>query len=216
MIRACIFDLDGTLSNTLETIAHYANQTLNRFHLPAIPTERYRYLVGNGARILVERMLRETNGDMSLLEEAFRDYTQSYDKEPLYLTAPYDVILDMLRELKSRNIKIAVLSNKPHYATVSVVEALFGKDTFDRCYGQREGVPIKPDPAALITLMDELGVSPEECLYIGDTATDMQTGRGAGTKTVGVLWGFRNRAELTESGGELLIEHPRQLLDALV
>lgn len=216
MIRACIFDLDGTLLNTLETIAHYANQTLNKFDLPAIPTERYRYLVGNGARILVERMLQETQGDMALFGAAFEDYTQSYDKEPLYLTAPYDGILDLLRELKSRNIKIAVLSNKPHNATAAVVKAIFGTDTFDRCYGQREGVPIKPDPTALIALMDELGVSPEECLYVGDTATDMQTGRGAGAKTVGVLWGFRDRDELAENGAELLVEHPRQLLDALV
>ena len=215
MIRACIFDLDGTLLNTLATIAHYCNQTLNRFDLPAIPQERFRYLVGNGAKLLVERMLREVGGDPSFFDAAYQDYTQAYDRAPLYLTAPYDGILDLLRELKSRGIRIAVLSNKPHSATTAVVESLFGKDTFDRCYGQREGVPIKPDPQALLSLMDELGVAPEECLYIGDTAVDMQTGRGAGAKTVGVLWGFRDREELEASGGEILIENPMQLLTVL-
>ncbi len=215
MIRACIFDLDGTLLDTLSTISHYANQTLKKFGLPAIPRERYRYLVGNGARVLLERMFAETQGDPAVLDAAFTDYTESYEKEPLYLTAPYDGILNLLAELKCRNIKTAVLSNKPHLPTCAVIDAIFGDGAFDRCYGQREGVPIKPDPTALLALMDELGVRPEECLYIGDTATDMQTGRGAGAKTVGVLWGFRDREELIESGGEILLEDPMQLLDFL-
>ena len=215
MIRACIFDLDGTLSNTLTTIAYYGNKTLNKFGLASIPEERYRYLVGNGAKILVERMITEVGGDLSRLEEIFLDYTQSYEEEPLYLTKPYDGIVELLSALREQGVYTAVLSNKPHAPTCAVVEALFGKDAFDCYYGQREGVAIKPDPVAVFEIMDELGVKAEECLFIGDTAVDIRTGKNAKTKAVGVLWGFRDRDELLENGADILLEHPMQLLDFL-
>lgn len=215
MIKACIFDLDGTLSNTLTTIAYYCNQTLNKFDLPSLPQERYRYLVGNGARILVERMVREAGGADALVDAVFKEYTEAYEKEPLYLTAPYEGIVDLLKALRERGILTAVLSNKPHIPACAVVDALFGKDAFDCCYGQREGVPIKPDPTAVLEIMKELGVTAEECFYIGDTAVDMQTGTASGATSVGVLWGFRDRQELEESGADILLEHPMQLLDFL-
>lgn len=216
MVRACIFDLDGTLLNTLTTIAYYGNKSLNAVGLPSVPEERYRYLVGNGAKVLVERMLCEVGADKDLFEDVYRDYTEAYERKPLYLTTPYDGIVDLLAGLKSRGVLTAVLSNKPHVPTCAIAEALFKPQTFARVYGQREGVPIKPDPTALLGILDELGVLPEECLYIGDTATDMKTGRVAGIKTVGVLWGFRDREELLEHGADILLEHPMQLLDFLV
>ncbi len=216
MIKACIFDLDGTLSDTLTTIAYYGNKSLNKFGLPSIPKERYRYLVGNGAKILVERMVREVEGDASLVETIFEDYTKAYETEPLYLTAPYAGIVDLLKALRERGVLIAVLSNKPHAPACAVVKTLFGEETFDCCYGQREGVPIKPDPAAVLGIMKELKVTAEECFYIGDTAVDMQTGTASGATSVGVLWGFRDRQELEENGAEVLLEHPMQLLEFLV
>lgn len=215
MVRACVFDLDGTLLNTLTTIAYYGNESLKAFGLPPISQERYRYLIGNGAKVLVERMLREVGADESLFEAVYEKYTAAYEQKPLYLTVPYEGIVELLRELKTSGILTAVLSNKPHAPTCSVVDALFAPQTFERCYGQREGVPIKPDPTALHGVLEELGVAAEECLYIGDTAVDMKTGRAAGVRTVGVLWGFRDREELVENGADILLEHPMQLLDFL-
>lgn len=216
MIRACIFDLDGTLLNTLTTIAHYGNESLTAFGLPPIAEDRYRYLIGDGAKVLVERMLCEVGADKSaLFAPVYADYIARYDREPLYLTRVYDGILELLRALKKRGVLTAVLSNKPHSATCAVVDAFFDKGTFHCCYGQREGVPVKPDPTALLAVMAELGAAPEECLYIGDTAVDMKTGRGAGAKTVGVLWGFRDRAELAEHGAGTIVEQAEQILHLL-
>lgn len=215
MIRACIFDLDGTLLNTLTTIAHYGNASLKAFGLPAVAEERYRYLVGNGAKILVERMIAESGGDPALYDAIFAHYNAAYDAAPKHLTQPYPGVVSVISELKQRGIFTAVLSNKPHFATVSAVGSFFEPGMFDRVYGQREGIPIKPNPLALQSILDELGVLPSECLYIGDTAVDMQTGKAAGIQTVGVLWGFRTREELVQSGADVLLERAEQLLDLL-
>ena len=115
--------------------------------------------------------------------------------------------------MKKQGLKTAVLSNKPHVQTIDVIETLFGKESFDVIYGQREGVPIKPDPAGVFEILRELGMTSEELLYLGDTATDMNTGKSAGAFTVGALWGFRDRKELEESHADVIIAHPLELLD---
>ncbi|MBE6915661.1 MAG: HAD family hydrolase [Ruminococcaceae bacterium] len=214
MFKACIFDLDGTLANTLTTLAHFVNRALTKCGYRNLPEERFRFLVGNGADRLMRDSLAEVCG--SFTEEQVRDlrraYDEGYDNAPLYLTEPYDGIISALKTLKEHGIKLAVLSNKPHYLTVQVVEKLF-PDTFDVCYGQRAEVPRKPVPDGALMIAEELGISPCDCLYLGDTGVDMNTGNAAGMTTVGVCWGFRPREELEEHKAAHLITHPSEILD---
>jgi phosphoglycolate phosphatase len=130
----------------------------------------------------------------------------------MYQVKPYDGICELLEALKAAGIRIAVLSNKPHQQTIDVVEALFGKGYFDLIQGQVDQVPVKPDPAGAFLILEKLGLSASEVLYVGDTGTDMQTGKGCGAFTVGVLWGFRKRDELEENGADAIIAHPLELL----
>jgi len=213
MIKACIFDMDGTVSNTINSIAYFANNALNKAGLPSIDTEVYKKIVGNGAKVLVERMLKTVGADESYYEEVAYEYNTKYDNDFLYLTEPYEGIIDMLKGLKEAGIKVAILSNKPHSTALKVSNALFGEDLVDVCYGGREGVALKPDPTGVFEIMNEFGVSKEECLYIGDTATDMKTGKGAELYTIGVLWGFRDYDELKESGADAIVSHPAEIVD---
>jgi phosphoglycolate phosphatase len=212
--KACIFDLDGTLSDTLNSIAYFANNALEKFGLAPIPTERYKILVGDGAKNLVRRMMEENNcNNEALFEKLFEYYNSTYNNDFLYLTKVYDGIYELLELLKSEGIKIAVLSNKPHETTTRVVGALFCEDYFDACYGGRDGIPLKPDPYALCEILKELGVAARQCLYIGDTKVDMQTGKNANITTVGVLWGFRGEDELRENGADIIVKKPIEIYE---
>ncbi len=216
MIKACIFDLDGTLLNTVNTISYYGNKALCEYGLEPYPTDDYKYMVGNGAKILVERMLkgRGKEGDLELFEKVFKLYNELYDNDVEYGTQPYDGICDLLDELNARGILTAVLSNKPDFASREAVETFLG-GYFDVVHGQREGIPIKPAPDGAIEIMKELGVDANEVLYIGDTWIDMQTGKKSGAFTIGVLWGFRDREELQSNNADAIIEKPSQILDYL-
>lgn len=215
-MKACIFDLDGTLTSTLDSIHYSVNETLKEMKLPNITKEECRQFVGDGARCLMERALFRTGEEnVSRIEEAMKVYGRIFDENCTYLVEPYEGIVDMLQALKARNIKLAVLSNKPHPQTVKVVREIFGEDVFDFVQGQTEGIPKKPDPTGAWRLREKMGVLEEECLYIGDSEVDIQTGTGAGMKTVGVLWGFRSREALIEAGAKNLITHPKELFDFL-
>ncbi len=211
MVKLCIFDMDGTLVNTLNSIAYFANRALEHYGLPAIETERYKRMVGNGADVLVQRMIDAVGGTREQYEQVRALYNKSYDDDFLYLTAPYDGVCDLLRELKSNGIKTAILSNKPDSTAQKVSDALFGSTLIDLCRGGRSGVPLKPDPQAVFQLQKALGAAPEECLYIGDTATDIETAKNAGLFSIGVLWGFRDRAELTRAGADAIIADPAEI-----
>ena len=216
MIKAAIFDLDGTLLNTLDTITYYTNKTLEKYGVPTVSVEEVKYFIGEGSRKLIERALVSRGAYSSeKFEEIHAFYKSSYDKEPLYLTGVYPGVLEALTELSKRGIRLAVLSNKPHSATVSVVKSFFG-DVFDTVLGARDGVPLKPDPTSLISLIEELGVTPSEVAYFGDTATDIETGlAGAAALTVGVLWGFRTEAELSLAGAVNLIASADKICDII-
>ncbi len=203
--------MDGTTVNTIESISYFANKALGKYSLPPIPTERYKTLVGDGARVLVSRMIAEVGGGEADLEKVLPEYNSTYDSDFLYLTRAYDGITELLGELKARGIDAVILSNKPDDTAKKVSDALFG-NLIKICYGGREGKPLKPDPQCVFEIMDELGVEREECLYIGDTATDMKTGKSAGLYTVGVLWGFRDRAELEGAGADAIISEPSELI----
>ena len=211
-MKAYIFDMDGTLVDSLESIAYFANKALEKFGLKTIPVERYKHLAGNGAATLVKRMIKENNGDESLFEKVSYEYNTTYDNDFLYLTKPYDGVLEMLSKLKSQGCKTAIISNKPHSTAKKISDELFG-DLIDVCFGKRDGYPVKPDPESVNEIIEILGVDKKDCIYIGDTITDMETGKNAGIYTVGVLWGFRDEDEIKSGEPQKIINHPLQILD---
>lgn len=215
MIRCCIFDLDGTLLNTLSALRITVNLTLEHFGYPAIGEEKVKKFVGDGYKLLVERALKDA-GDVELkhYEEALQVYMDTFAEHSMDQVEPYDGIAELLKQLKERGIKIAVLSNKPHERTVDNIETVFGKGYFDYVAGEQPGIPRKPDPAGVYRILEAFGEKPEECLYFGDTNTDMQTGLGAGLVTVGVTWGFRDREELESFHPQYVIDKPREVFDS--
>lgn len=216
MIQVCIFDLDGTLTNTLNTIAYFVNTETARHGLPPAPVEHFKHFVGDGARMLVHRVLAYHGVENPELENIIvKNYNAAYDADFLYLCTLYDGIEEMIAELRKRNLKLAVLSNKPQPTTEKVVKAFFGKETFAAVFGQREGVPLKPDPAGVFEILDLLDCEKSDCLYIGDTSVDVKTGKAGGVATVGVLWGFRSREELEGAGASFIIEKPAELIQIL-
>lgn len=214
LIQAVLFDLDGTLANTLVSIASFANEALADCGLPAIETDAYRYLVGNGRDTLIRRMLHTLgqSEDGDLFGRVGAAYDAAYAAEPLRLVTAYPHIPQLLEGLKDRGIPCAVLSNKPDDMTHAVVGGLFARDTFAVVRGQRDGVPKKPAPDAVFSILNTLGVEPAHCLYVGDTKVDMQTGKNAGAVTAGVLWGFRDEDELRVNGADHIVGDPLELL----
>lgn len=214
MKKAVVFDLDGTLSNSIESLKYCGDRAVEPFGCGPFTEEQYKYFVGDGSANLIKRCLA-AGGEEKLahFDEAFALYQEIFREHCMYHVRPYDGIRELLGALKERGVKLAVLSNKPHAETVNVIEALFGKDYFDVIQGQQEGVAIKPSPEGVFLVLDRLGVKAEDILYLGDTATDMRTGKGAGAFTVGALWGFRKREELEENQADAIIENPLQLLD---
>ena len=185
MYKACIFDLDGTLTNTLDSLTYSVNETMKEIGLPQITEDQCRMFVGNGAKVLIEKTLR-AGGDTSLahFDEAMAAYQRIFDVNCTYHVSPYPGIAEMLGEMKAMGLKLGVLSNKPDRQAVHVVRAIFGENVFDRVQGQREGTPRKPDPTAALQIASSFGASPEETVYIGDSEVDAATGRAAGMKTI--------------------------------
>ncbi|MBQ3054640.1 MAG: HAD family hydrolase [Oscillospiraceae bacterium] len=216
MYQACIFDLDGTLANTLPTLVHFVNRALSECGYSTLESDRIRMLVGSGADKLMRDSLTASKGGYTEdeVQTLRRAYDNGYDNAPMYLTEAYDGMCETLAKLKEHGLKLGVLSNKPHYLTAQVVQSLF-PNTFDVCYGQRAEVARKPAPDGALLIASEFGVSPKDCLYLGDTGVDMQTGHAAGMTTVGVLWGFRPKAELVDHKAEYLVSHPLEILSLL-
>lgn len=216
MKKLCIFDLDGTLSNTLPTIAYYGNLALGKYSHPAIEQERYKTLVGDGRDILIHRMLAESGADTpEEYERVGSAYDAAYEADVLYLTQPYDGITEMLKTLKIRGFCLAVLSNKPHNVAEMVVQKLFG-GIFDEVWGKKEGFPTKPDPAAAHEICRRLGVNPADAFFIGDTSVDIKTGKNGGFTSIGVLWGFRGKEELCRAGADFTVSHPKEIPDVVL
>ena len=208
-MKACIFDLDGTLTNTLESMTYSVNLTLKEMGLSQITKDQCRMFVGNGARVLIEESLK-VSGDPKA--SGMKIYGRIFDQNCTYHVTLYEGIPEMLKALKDRGIHLAVLSNKPDRQTVKVVKEIFGDNIFDYAQGQKDGIRRKPEPDGVWYLMEQMQVSKEECLYIGDSEVDAATGKNAGLKTIGVLWGFRDRKTLETAGADHLIERPEELL----
>ncbi len=214
--KAVIFDLDGTLTNTIESIKISGDKALMKYGMGPFSEEQYKHFVGDGAAKLVERCLT-AGGDttLSYFDEAYEAYKKIFEEYCMYHVEPYEGIIELLKELKEREIKVAVLSNKPHERTCEVITAVFGENCFSVVLGQSEDRKKKPNPEGVFAILEKLNLKVTETLYLGDTGTDMQTGKAAGVFTIGALWGFRDKEELKENHADALIEKPLQLLDYL-
>ena len=209
MYKAVLFDLDGTLTDTLVDIADAMNRALRLHGLPEWPVEAYRYLVGNGAKVLSERCVRERQELSAAVRQTYQAY---YETHNLVQTKPYEGVPELLHALHERGVGLAVFSNKPDADTKAVVRHFFPEIPFAVVRGQVEGVPVKPDPTGALAVADEMGLAPGDFLYLGDTAVDMECALAAGMHPVGALWGFRTEEELRQSGAEHLARQPGDLL----
>ena len=212
--RAVIFDLDGTLLDTIDDIAGSMNSVLGGYGYPTHPVDRYKIMVGDGMEMLVRRSLPEGSDDATVqacVGEMEAAYSENWD----VVTKPYPGVETMLRYLKGRGLRMAILSNKPHdFAELMVAKLLSGWE-FDMVLGARDGVPKKPDPIAALEIAQSLSIDPSQFLYLGDTNTDMRTAVASGMLAVGVLWGFRDAEELLESGARVLLQKPEDITDVL-
>ena len=211
-MKAVLFDLDGTLTNTIDDIADSMNHALRLYALPEHPVDDYKYMVGDGARKLAERAVA---GRPEFFQNVYEAYMKQYANHNAVKTRAYDGTTELLENLIARNIRICVLSNKPHSDTVTVVRHYFPTIEFDAVQGQVEGVPVKPDPQGALILSEKLGIKPSDFAYLGDTSVDMRCAISAGMHPFGALWGFRTAEELLQSGAEALLKEPLDLLKYL-
>ena len=213
MYKACIFDLDGTLTDTIDSLTYSVNATLQELGLGQITPEQCKSFVGHGARRLIEDSIQAGGGNPELLiEKGMEVYGRVFKEHCTYKVAPYEGIVGMLEELQRMGIKLAVLSNKPHAQTKDVVATFFDKDVFLSVQGQREEIPRKPDPTGIYYVLEQLGISNEESLYIGDSDVDMITGENAGVTTIGVSWGFRTKEVLKAHHATYIVDRPEEII----
>lgn len=209
---AAVFDLDGTLLDTIDDLAYAVNTALTENGFPTHPREAYFYFVGNGARTLVQRALPQ-DVEKTVFETVYARYSELYEAHWNVFTKPYDGILELLAALRADGIPLGVVSNKVHDRTLEVIDTFFPK-TFDAVFGNRPGVPLKPDPAGVFDALKALGSDPAHAFYLGDTGVDIETGKRAGIYSAGALWGFRTAEELTAAGADILCAAPSDALAA--
>ncbi len=211
MKKLIIFDLDGTLLNTIADLAACTNYALQQLGFPAHPTEAYNLMVGNGINKLFERALPEgakTEENVRQVRAVFLPY---YDQHNADCTTPYTGIPELLQTLQQTGIQLAVASNKHHAATQKLIADYFGDICFVAVLGQRDGILPKPDPTIVQDILAIAGVKKEEVLYVGDSGVDMQTALNAGVTACGVTWGFRQRAELEAFNPAYIVDAPQQI-----
>ncbi len=214
--RGVVFDLDGTLLDTLEDIAHAANDALAELGFPVYPVDDYRYFVGDGMRTLMERIIpRRFAQDEPMIGRFLNAYIAHYERQWDQRSRPYPGMVELLDALTARGLRKAILSNKPHAFTVKCAEKLLAGWAFDPIMGQKDEIPKKPDPTGARMIQAEWGLPGDEILYLGDTGTDMRTAKGAGFFAVGVTWGFRPEEELREAGADFIAHHPLDVLALL-
>jgi len=214
--HAAIFDLDGTLIDSIRDIGEAMNRTLTAAGYPAHPMDSYLYFVGDGVRLLIERALPPEQQNEETVSRILAQYRQDYADNWKTHTRPYDGIPQLMNELHAHGIPMGVLSNKPDGMTRKCVAHFFPEIPFSAVAGQKEDTPRKPDPSAALLIAGVMNVPPAQCVFIGDTATDMQTAVAAGMFPAGVSWGFRNERELISSGARLIAVKPEALLGLFV
>ena len=211
-----IFDLDGTILDTLEDLADATNWVCARHGWPAHPLEAYKSFVGNGAGKLLERVTPPTvELTPELRKQLMAEFSARYTAHSDHKTHAYDGMPQVLSRLKAAGVRMAVLTNKPHEAARPVVERYY-PGVFDAVQGAVVGAPLKPDPTTLFALMEKLGAAKDETLFVGDSNVDIRTGKNAGLAACGVLWGFRTRGELEAEGADFIVERPEELVELVL
>lgn len=211
MIKLCVFDLDGTLLNSLDDLASSTNYALTKNGFPTRTQEEYRRFVSDGLPMLIQRAL----GDNYSPEAGLRlteDFVAHYSAHYVDATRLYEGVPELLDELVAHGLQLAILSNKPDRFLQMMIAKLFPASPFAMVQGKTDQFPVKPDPAALLYVLEKLRISPADTLYIGDSAADMLTAHNAGVKAAGVTWGFRDRGELEAAGADYIVESPREIL----
>lgn len=211
--KAVIFDLDGTLLDTVHDIAVAMNNVLEKHFLPLHSAEQYRHFIGNGLRNLVYKAVPENirqNSELLnfYLNDLIIEYRNCMDK----YTKPYPGIMELLNNLKKLGLKLAILSNKDHQFMPDIIKTHFLTQEFSVAFGARVGIPIKPSPEGALEIADLIELQPQEIIFVGDTDVDMETATRAKMYPVGALWGFRSKEELVSNGAKLLLNHPLELL----
>jgi phosphoglycolate phosphatase len=211
MTKLIIFDLDGTLLDTIEDLANSVNYALEQHKFPTHPVDAYRFMVGNGVNKLIERALPETQRNADMVSMLKVDFIRFYFSHVDEFTKPYNGISELIKKLYDEGFKIAVASNKVHNATVELIERFFPDIEFTAIFGQREGYPVKPNPGILEEIIEIAGNEKSEVLYVGDSGVDVATAYNAKVPFAGVLWGFRPRKELEEVGAKVFVGDTEEL-----
>ena len=211
MYRLAIFDLDGTLANSLRDLAEAVNTGLEKLGYPTHPVEAYRMFVGNGAVKLCERALPEDKREEAEVQRLLALFNEYYGSHCFDHTAPYKGMPETVKRLKEAGVICAVASNKPDEFSQTVVRRLYGDGLFALVRGKREGVPTKPAPDIVYSILDELGVPAGEAVFIGDSCVDVQTAKNSGLPCIGCDWGFRGEGELRENGCDIIAYRPEEL-----
>jgi phosphoglycolate phosphatase len=209
--KAVIFDLDGTLLDTIADIADSLNAVLKAYGYKTFSVEDYKYFVGRGVNELIEQVMTKDYIPKEFFPQIKKRYYEEYNIRSSIKTKPYDGIMDLLKELNKKSVPICILSNKPHSQTMKVVDYYFGPIDFAYVYGKKAEFPIKPSPDSALDIIRRLELDKSDILYVGDTGTDMLTASNAGLDSVGVLWGFRKRKELEEGHAKYIVSHPKDI-----
>jgi phosphoglycolate phosphatase len=211
MYKLIIFDLDGTLLDTIEDLANSVNYALEKFNFPIHKTDDYRFFIGNGVNKLLERALPESNCNADYISMLKVEFIKHYYSHSDAFTKPYPGIAELLIKLQKDGYKLAVASNKIHPATVELTARFFAEIHFSDVFGQRDGFPVKPNPTILNEIIANAGVDKSQVLYVGDSGVDVATAYNAGVSFVGVLWGFRPQKELEEVGAKIFVKDAEEL-----
>ena len=212
MIKAVLFDLDGTLVNSLFDLGASTNYALEKMGFPTHETEKFKIFVGDGMAKLIERALPENKRDGETINTTLQIFMEHYRAHYVDKTVSYDGILELLDRLTG--VKKAVISNKADEMVTPLTKKLLG-DRFDIVCGKREGYPTKPDPTLTLEIIEKLGVKPKECIFVGDSGMDLAVAKNSGCVAVGVLWGFRGKEELLANGADYIVSHPCEILHIL-
>ena len=213
MYQAYIFDLDGTLLDTLESLANCYNRTLSKYGYPIHDVDAYRYFIGDGAEKCMKRCLPASSDTPEIVKQLLTAQREDYQQTWQELAAPYPGIVELLRSLVDRQVRFAVLSNKDQAFTESCVHHFLPDFKFDHVVGFSDTTPHKPDPAGAKKIASDWGIAPEQIAFVGDTSMDMETAVGSGMAAVGVLWGFRTKQELQDAGARHIVDSPEKILD---
>lgn len=216
MIKTCIFDMDGTLANTLEDIANAGNYALTRLGLPVHPVTSYKAFIGDGITTLITQAMPGYARTQENIQEALRLMLIHYDAHLLDNTLPFDGVPGLLETLAARSIALCIVTNKSDHQAKRMAQALFPGITFLSVLGEREGSRIKPDPSDALACASLSGAAPHECAFIGDSDADVYTGRNAGMVCISVDWGYRPRAFLEAAGPDYIASTPRELRGILL